>query len=134
MSPELYQFFPRQLACLQVVESGFFDSFGVFGRSKKEHRHTAEQWMEVMELSDVKEQAMYEIDESEQRLCLLARAMVKNPPLLILDEPCQGFDPHQQRHFRNVIDQMALHSKMTLIYVTHHQEELPNCITHRLQL
>lgn len=134
MSPELYQFFPRQLTCLQVVESGFFDSFGVFGRSKKEHRHTAEQWMEVMELSDIKDQAMYEIDESEQRLCLLARAMVKNPPLLILDEPCQGFDPHQQRHFRNVIDQMALHSKMTLIYVTHHQEELPNCITHRLQL
>lgn len=134
MSPELFQFFPRNLTCAQVVESGFFDTFGVFGRSKKEYRHTTELWMEVMDLTDIKEQHMYEVNDSEQRLCLLARAMVKNPPLLILDEPCQGFDPHQQRHFKTIIDQMALHSNVTLIYVTHHQEELPDCITHRLHL
>jgi molybdate transport system ATP-binding protein len=75
-----------------------------------------------------------EIPTSQQRLCLLARAMVKNPDLLMLDEPCLGFDPHMQQAFKNLIDAMANINDLAIIYVTHHQETLPDCITKTLSL
>ena len=94
----------------------------------------AESWMEILELSDLKEKLMCETTVSEQQLCLLARALVKNPDLLILDEPCQGFNLHQQTHFRKLINSMASLSNLTMIYVTHYQQQLPECITNSLFL
>jgi len=134
MSPELYQYFPHHYTCLQVVESGFYDTIGLFSPGKKKNREIAEQWMAVMHLSDIRSSHMYEVSTSRQRLCLLARAVVKNPYLLMLDEPCLGFDRRQQQDFKNLIDKMAELSDLTVIYVTHHQESLPACITKTLKL
>jgi molybdate transport system ATP-binding protein len=134
MSPELYQYFPYHYTCRQVVESGFYDTIGLFSRGKTENREIAEQWMVVMGLSDNRSSHMYELSTSRQRLCLLARAVVKNPYLLMLDEPCLGFDRSQQQNFKNLIDKMADISDLTIIYVTHHQETLPACITKTLKL
>lgn len=134
ISPELFQYFPNHLSCLKVVESGFYDTFGLLPGSRKENRMIAETWMEILELSDLKEKLMCETTVSEQQLCLLARSLVKNPDLLILDEPCQGFNLHQQTHFRNIINSMASLSNLTMIYVTHYREQLPECITNSLFL
>jgi molybdate transport system ATP-binding protein len=134
MSPELYQYFPFRFNGLQVVESGFYDSIGLFGQSRRENRDIAEQWMAVMGLSSIQNTRLAKMSTSHQRLCLLARAIVKNPYLLLLDEPCLGFDQIQQNKFKYLIDTMAKFSDMAIIYVTHHQESLPECITKTLSL
>jgi len=65
---------------------------------------------------------------SQQRLALLARALVKNPPLLILDEPCQGLDEQQVKDFVVLVDDLCKLSSKTLIYVSHYENEIPKCI------
>ena len=72
--------------------------------------------------------------ESVQRLSLLARALVKDPPLLIFDEPCQGLDAQQKQHFKSVIDTLCTLMELTLIFVTHYQEEIPAAVTKVLKL
>lgn len=134
MSPELFQYFPYHFTGLQVVESGFYDTMGLFGHSRQENREAAEAWMEVMGLPEVKDVRLAEMSATRQRLCLLARAMVKNPHLLLLDEPCLGFDSQQQQEFKHLIDTMAGISYLAVIYVTHYRETLPACITQHLRL
>lgn len=133
-SPELYQYFPVDTCCLAAVESGFYDTIGLFRPS---HAHTAGQahrWMTLLGVATVAHKLLRHVSPLQQRLCLLARALVKAPPLLLLDEPCQGFDAGEQSHFRQLIESICALSNVTLIYVTHYEAELPPCITHRLQL
>ena len=134
MSPELHQYFPYHYTCLQVVESGFYDTLGLFSKSRPENRRIAEQWMEIMGISSMKTALMRDLSTTRQRLCLLARALVKNPYLLMLDEPCLGFDSDQQRHFRRLIDRIAETGQLGIIYVTHHRETLPVCVNRTLRL
>ena len=67
-------------------------------------------------------------------MILLARALIKNPPLLILDEPCQGLDDEQTNYFKNLITQLCLQFDTTLIYVSHYKDQIPDCVNHFLQL
>ena len=134
MSPELDQYFPRRYTCLQTVESGFYDTIGLFTRSRPENRALAEQWLAILGLASCRDIPLQELSTSRQRLCLLARALVKKPALLMLDEPCLGFDRRQQHQFREIIDQIAAMGELGIIYVTHHQETLPTGITHALKL
>lgn len=134
VSPELFQYFPSAMTCLQVVESGFYDTLGLFRPSNGKLAGLARRWMKLIGV-DVKESELFRsVSASNQRLCLLARAMVKNPPLFIFDEPCQGLDVHQQEHFKQVVNTVCKNSKATLIYVSHYQEELPEVIEHTLRL
>lgn len=134
MSPELYQFFPAGLTCLQVAKSGFFDSIGVFRNVNAKQEATANRWIDLLGLAQYRSQPLHRLPVTMQRLCLLARAMVKNPVLLILDEPCQGFDEEQQAYFKGILDRLSNHKLLTWIYVTHFQEPLPDSVTHRLEL
>ncbi|MBK0379521.1 ATP-binding cassette domain-containing protein [Mucilaginibacter segetis] len=134
VSPELYQYFPADNSCLQVIESGFYDTLGLFRQSSKTKADLALNWMKALEIDQYARQLLKNIPASAQRLCLLARALVKNPELLILDEPCQGLDEHQQQHFKNVIDAICSISKVTLIYITHYQQEIPDSVNKVLRL
>jgi len=69
----------------------------------------------------------------KQRLALLARTIVKNPELLILDEPCQGLDVQQTKYFNRVVDDLC-NSGHTLIYVGHFESQLPESLSHKLIL
>ncbi len=68
----------------------------------------------------------------QQRLALIARALVKHPALLILDEPLQGLDPINRQLVRRFIDILIGEGETQLLFVSHHAEDAPECITHRL--
>ncbi|MGQ1945557.1 ATP-binding cassette domain-containing protein [Geofilum sp. OHC36d9] len=134
MSPELFQFFPADQNCRHIIQSGFYDTMGVFRKVTGQQEKIVDDWIKLLNLTDYQNKPLRQLPVSMQRLCLLARAMVKNPVLLILDEPCQGFDTAQQSYFKEIIDALSEGSNITWIYVTHHQEQLPNSVTHHLQL
>ncbi|TDH29232.1 ATP-binding cassette domain-containing protein [Segetibacter sp. 3557_3] len=133
-SSELYQYFPGETNCLHAVESGFHDTIGLFKPSNPSTAAISLRWMKLLGISGLAEKRLRQISLVEQRLCLLARALVKSPVLLILDEPCQGFEPYQQTFFRNLVDTICRVRNITLVYVTHYQEELPESITKTLRL
>ncbi len=134
VSPELHQYFPTDNSCLQVIESGYYDTLGLFRPSNKARAETALRWMKALEIEKYARVLLKNIPASAQRLCLLARALIKNPDLLIFDEPCQGLDAHQQLHFKSLIDTICGLSNVTLIYVTHYQHEIPDSVTKVLRL
>lgn len=134
VSPELHQYFPTDNSCLQVIESGYYDTLGLFRPSNKDRAEIALRWMKALEIEKYARVLLKNIPASAQRLCLLARALIKNPALLIFDEPCQGMDDHQQLHFKNLVDTICSLGNVTLIYVTHYQHEIPNSVDKVLRL
>ena len=134
VSPELHQYFPTENNCLQVIESGYYDTLGLFRVSSKKQRANALQWMKTLAIEKYATNLFKNIPASAQRLCLLARALVKNPDLLIFDEPCQGLDVQQQEHFKTIIDAICALTKVTMVYVTHYQHEIPDCVSKVIRL
>ena len=132
-SPELLHYFPGQPTCLQVVASGFTDTLGP-GRPTPAQLAEARQWLAVLHLAGHAAQPLRQAPASVQRLCLVARALVKNPPLLLLDEPGQGLDAAQQPYFRAVLDVICALSPVALVYVSHQPADIPSSVTRVLEL
>jgi len=133
VSPELLQYFPGQPTCLGVVASGFGDTLGA-GRATPAQLATARAWLAVLHLEGYAARPLRQAPASVQRLCLVARALVKNPPLLLLDEPGQGLDAAQQPYFRAVLEALCAASPVALIYVSHYAEDIPRSVTQVLRL
>ena len=134
LSPELYQYFPTDQSALQVVESGYYDTQGLFRPSNAAKAAHAMEWLKALGIDQYARQLLKNIPASAQRLCLLARALIKMPDLLILDEPCQGLDKQQRQYFNQLIDVVMATTSVTLIYVTHYANELPFCVDKVLAL
>lgn len=134
MSPELHQHYPGEWKAREVVCSGFYNTVGLYETCSRAQRRAANQWLLELGLAHTAEEPFGELTFGQQRLVLLARAAVKRPQLLILDEPCQGLDAAQRRTMLSVVDRVVSHTGASLIFVTHHAREIPRCITHRLRL
>lgn len=134
LSPELHNYFPRNYTCFQVVASGLFDRLGIKFTVDASHHQKTEFALQLLDLEHLSAQNFGQISAGEQRLVLLARALVKNPPLLILDEPCQGLDTEHIMRFRDTIDLICSDTNRTLLYVTHYADEIPRCVTKQLKL
>ena len=91
-------------------------------------------WMDIFGIADLKDRSFLQLSSGEQRLVLLARAFVKDPELLVLDEPLHGLDMRNRRLAKDVIETFCEREGKTLIMVTHYQEELPSVIDHQLYL
>ena len=135
VSPELHLYFPRNTTVFKTIASGFFDATGVFFKKltdvQVERVHEVSELLHVNELID---KDFSQLSKGQQRLVLLARALVKNPPLLILDEPCQGLDADAIEYFKSVVDAICETQERTLIYVSHYVNEIPGCVTRFLKL
>jgi molybdate transport system ATP-binding protein len=134
VAPELQLYYPRSATCLDVVCSGWFDSVGLYRESSLHQRAVALSWLQEFGLYERAETMFAQLSEGEQRLVLLARALVKNPTLFVLDEPCQGLDPKNRDRVLNVIDSIGRRSNTSMIYVTDRADELPQGITNVLRL
>ena len=134
VSPEMHRAYLKDIPSIDVVASGLSDSVGLYVRPKPEQKQTCLDWMRVFGVDGVADKSFLQLSSGEQRLCLLARAFVKDPELLILDEPLHGLDDRNRSLVRQIIKQFCLRKHKTLVMVTHYQEELPDCITHSLHL
>ena len=134
VSPEMHRAYLKDIPSIDVVASGLSDSVGLYMRPKPEQKQTCLDWMRVFGVDGVADRSFLKLSSGEQRLCLLARAFVKDPELLILDEPLHGLDDRNRSLVRQIIKQFCLRKHKTLVMVTHYQEELPDCITHSLHL
>ncbi len=119
---------------LSVVVSGFFDSVGAYRKVSKAEKKVALEWLQLMQLSGLSNTPYQKLSFGEQRLVLLARAMIKHPEVLILDEPCQGLDDLNREMVLRVIDLLAQKGKTQILYVTHATDDRIQCINNILQL
>jgi molybdate transport system ATP-binding protein len=134
VSPELHHYFDANANVYEVVASGLFDTIGLFKKLSKTQEQIVQQWMGLLQIDGHATKSFKQLSNGEQRLALLARALVKNPPMLILDEPCQGLDAAIAARFIRLINDICVHMKKTLIYVSHYEEEIPPCVTYSLKL
>ena len=134
VSPEMHRSYQRNLPCLQIVASGLKDTIGLYTRASEAEKQLCRWWMWLFGIDHLADRSFLAVSSGEQRLVLLARAFVKDPELLILDEPMHGLDAHQQQLVKDIIDTFCLRTNKTLIMVTHYPSELPSCITHQKYL
>ncbi|MCW2482495.1 ATP-binding cassette domain-containing protein, partial [Candidatus Symbiopectobacterium sp. NZEC135] len=91
-----------------------------------------QQWLELLGLAAQADSPFHALSWGQQRLVLIARALVKHPALLILDEPLQGLDPLNRQLVRRWLDVLIGEGETQLLFVSHHAEDAPECITNRL--
>jgi molybdate transport system ATP-binding protein len=133
ISPEMHWYFDQNATVWHTLASGFYDSIGWFIDVKFHEKKQIEELMSFFDLTEHKDQLLHTLPLGKQRLAMLARSIIKNPPLLVLDEPCQGLDTQQAKYFNDVVDELCEYGK-TLIYVGHYESQLPSCIEKRIVL
>jgi len=133
VSNELHNRYVKGWRVLDVVVSGFFDSVGLYDDSGgSEHEH-ARAWLETLCAGHLAADFYHHLSFGEQRLVLLARAMVKQPDILVLDEPCVGLDDFHRDFILGTLELIAAQAPTRLIYVSHAAGEQPGCINQRLR-
>ena len=131
---ELQARYQRKLTAFDVICSGFFDSVGLYRYCTDDQRRTGGQWVRSLHLEDLAGHPMSQLSFGQQRLILIARAMVKMPRLLILDEPCNGLDESNRCRVLQMVETIAATGRTNLLYISHRPDEMPACITHTLCL
>jgi molybdate transport system ATP-binding protein len=134
ISSELQARYPTHLSAFDVVCSGFFDSIGLYRLCSGAQKDMARAWMETLGVSYLANQKFGQLSHGQCQLVMIARAMVKSPVLLMLDEPCDGLDVANRDRLLRLLGLIGERTETQLIYVTHHKEEIIPCITHVLSL
>ena len=134
VSPELHVYFREPANVFNVVGSGLFDTLGVYKKLSEDQHQRIALCLEVFGISHLADRMFQQISTGEQRMVLLARALVKNPPLLILDEPCQGLDEEQIQRVKEILNYICSNTQTTLIYVSHYASDIPSCVNQHLKL
>ena len=117
-----------------VILSGYFDSIGIYQAVSDKQHKLAQQWLDILGMDNrVADAPFHSLSWGQQRLALIVRALVKHPTLLILDEPLQGLDPLNRQLIRRFVDVLISEGETQLLFVSHHAEDAPACITHRLE-
>ena len=107
-----------------VILSGFFDSIGLYVKASTQQRAIARQWLALLGLEERWQAPLKQFSYGDQRLLLIARAMVKRPSLLILDEPCVGLDSLNRQLVLSLIERICQSGCTTVLYVNHHDQDI----------
>jgi len=133
ISPEFHWYFDSSSTVWQSIASGLYDSIGLYRQLPFSKKIKVDELIEFFGLTEDKDSLLKTLPLGKQRLVLLARTVIKNPQLLILDEPCQGLDRLQTQYFNQFVDKLCSNG-MTLIYVGHFESALPSCLEKRIIL
>ena len=134
VSPEMHRSYLKDIPAAGIVASGYYDTIGLFRRLTEDQMEACSGWLDTFGVSALRDRSFVKLSSGEQRMLLLARALVKDPDLLILDEPLHGLDILNKERARAIIEAFATRPSKTIIYVTHYPEELPRCIDKTLIL
>jgi len=133
VSAQLHRDYRVSNKLIQVVLSGFYDSIGLYDNPSRDQVLIARKWLVLLGLERYENTYFSELSYGEQRMVLIARAVVKLPMILILDEPCQGLDNHNRDKVLALMDYIAANSKTHLLFVSHDTRDKLQCISHELE-
>jgi molybdate transport system ATP-binding protein len=134
LSPELQLYFDETCTAFNAIASGLFDTIGLFRQLTPLQEKLVSEWLEYLGCTPYSNRLLSSLPGGIQRLILLGRALIKTPPLLVLDEPCQGLDKAQTIFTLQTIDRFCAHFHSTLIFVSHYSQDFPACITQIMEL
>lgn len=134
VSPELHRGYLKNISAINIVASGLKDTIGLYTKPKPEQMDICRFWMTAFGIGHHENTNFLHLSNGEQRLVLLARAFVKDPSLIILDEPSHGLDMSNRRLVLDVVNAFCKRRNKSLIMVTHYENELPSIIDHKLLL
>lgn len=134
VSPDLELHFDDQATCFEVVASGFEETNGLFSVPTRRQRQAVRRWLARLHLQTAEAEPLFSLSGGLQRMVFLARALVKKPRLLVLDEPCQGLDATHRDFFVHTVDRLIREQSISTIYVSHRPDEIPPAITQVLRL
>ncbi|MDT0643799.1 ATP-binding cassette domain-containing protein [Zunongwangia sp. F363] len=122
-SPSLTELFSRRNTALEMLISGLVDSVGLYQKPTDKQLVLARSWLKTLNLEHREKQVFTKLPLLEQRLLLIARAMIKHPPLLILDEPTTALDDESALKIVRLTNLIAAESETAVIFVSHRKEK-----------
>jgi molybdate transport system ATP-binding protein len=134
VSSELHRQYRVNGDLLTVVLSGFYDSIGLYQQPEYHQIEIAQQWLKKIGLLDYQQVSFRSLSYGEQRLALIARALIKSPYLLILDEPTQGLDELNRHRLLNFLEHLAEQKHSTMLLVSHRKDEFLPIFKQHIQL
>ena len=121
-STSMTYLFKKTQTLEEMMLSGFYDSIGLYTQPTSLQKQIAAQWFEVIGMSQFKNKSFRSLSLGQQRVILIVRAVIKHPPLIILDEPMEGLDDNNSALVIDLINILIQETNMTLIYVSHRIE------------
>jgi len=134
LSPELHLYFDPYATAFTALASGLFDTIGLFRQMNSSQEKLVREWLEFLDCTGYSNTLLTSLPSGAQQLILLGRAMIKTPPLLVLDEPFQGLDGSQTTFALETIDRYCSFYGASLIFVSHYKRDFPHCIKQSLKL
>ncbi|TAI49530.1 ATP-binding cassette domain-containing protein [Flagellimonas allohymeniacidonis] len=122
-TPSMVDQFRGYHSALNMIISGLHDSIGLYTEPSDTEVRTAYQWLRLVNLGQKREELFKTLSTGEKRLVMLARAMIKHPPLLILDEPTAGLDDSSAAFFISLVNKIAEESDSAIVFVSHRREK-----------
>ncbi|NNE76967.1 MAG: ATP-binding cassette domain-containing protein, partial [Pricia sp.] len=105
-----------------MIISGLNDSIGLYVKPTEVQLRLAKAWLQLIRLYEIKNELFHDLSMGRKRLVMCARAMIKHPPLLILDEPTAGLDDVSASLFVRLVNKFSKESDTTVIFVSHRKE------------
>jgi len=128
-TPSMIEQFKHEDTVENMIVSGLLDSVGLYTKPTDIQKDIARNWMDMLG-SDYRKKTFQRLSIGQQRMVMVARAMVKHPPLLILDEPTIELDDENSKLFIEMVNVIAKEKQIAILYVSHRDEPdlLPNKI------
>jgi molybdate transport system ATP-binding protein len=133
VAPHLQADHPQQLTVAEVVQSGRYSSIGLNDPPTAADRTSARRVLAFFGLTDLTTRTLRELSYGQLRRVLFARAWVRHPDLLLLDEPFAGVDGPTRRILRSQVEALVAEGA-AVVMTTHHRPEWPGCVSHELEL
>ncbi|WP_419214042.1 ATP-binding cassette domain-containing protein [Maribacter sp. X9] len=121
-SPAMTNKFKGRHSVEHMLISGLTDSVGLYTIPTEGQKRISEQWLHLLNLYAVKDTYFNKLSVGKQRLVLTARAMVKHPPLLILDEPTADMDDVSAELIVALVNKISKETNTAIIFVSHRKE------------